>query len=277
MFERAPLHPQIVHFVVALGFVGIALRLVSLTGRLAWTSPSATALLVLAALASVVAVKSGDEAHGPAERIPGAREMVVEHEEYGERARNLFLVVAALELAGLALGRREKVQRGLRIASAVAGIAAGLVLYEAAEHGGKLVYNYAGGVGTRSGDPADTERLLVAGLYHRARTAREAGAEEDAARLTEELARRLPGDLSVQLLAIESVLRDRHDPAGALARLDAVALPPDDQRSAIRHGLLTAEALTAAGLPDSARALLTALSQRYPENQAVRRALGAEG
>lgn len=277
MFELAPLHPQIVHFVVALGFVGIALRLVSLTGRLAWTSPSATALLVLAALASVAAVKSGDAAHGPAERIPGAREMVVEHEEYGERARNLFLVVAALELAGLALGRRQKIQRGLRIASAVAGIAAGLVLYEAAEHGGELVYNYAGGVGTRSGDPADTERLLVAGLYHRARTAREAGAEEDAARLTEELARRLPGDLSVQLLAIESVLRDRHDPAGALARLDAMALPADDLSSAIRHGLLTAEALTAAGLPDSARAILTGLSQRYPENQAVRRALEAEG
>lgn len=276
MFELASLHPQIVHFVVALGVVGIALRLVSLTGRLKWAHPAATTLLLLAAVSSVAAVKSGDEAHGPAERIPGARDAVVEHEEYGERTRNLFLVVAVLELAGLAFGRRERVQRGLRIASAVVGVAAGLVLYETAEHGGELVYGYAGGVGTRSGDEIDTERLLIAGLYHRARTAREAGAQEDAARLTEELARRLPSDLSVQLLLVESVLRDRHDPAAALARLEALMVPEEDVRSTVHHGLLTSEALTAAGFPDSARAVLTALSERFPENAAVRRALSPQ-
>ena len=39
----------------------------------------------------------------------------------------------------------------------------------------KLVYAYAGGVGIRSGDPADVERLLLAGLYNEAQAERKAG------------------------------------------------------------------------------------------------------
>ena len=46
--------------------------------------------------------------------------------------------------------------------------------FEAAEHGGELLYSYAGGVGTRSGEPADFKRLPVAGLYNASRIDREA-------------------------------------------------------------------------------------------------------
>lgn len=268
----AVFHPQIVHFVIALFFVGLAFRLVSLTGKLSWTSPAATALIILSALASVAAVKSGDQAHGPAERVPGARDAVVEHEELGERARNVLLVVAGLELLALALRKQAKV---LHAVAGVAGLAAGYFVYEAAEHGGEVVYSYAGGVGIRSGDPADVERLLIAGLYHKARVEREAGRADEAARLTEELSRRLPDDPTVTFLAIESRIRDRKDPEGALAALAAMAVPADNMRLAVRHGLLSAEALRATGRGDSAQLVLQDLARRFPENQAVRQALQA--
>ncbi|MFZ5623102.1 MAG: DUF2231 domain-containing protein [Gemmatimonadota bacterium] len=269
MLELGPLHPQIVHFVVALGFLGVILRLVSLTGRLAWTRPAATALLLIAAAASVGAVRSGVEAHGPAERVPGARPVVQEHEELGEKTRNVFLAVAALEVAALALRRRERVQRGLLLASGLVGVVACYFLYEAAEHGGELVYSYAGGVGTRSGDPADVRRLLVAGLYHEARVARDAGRPDEAARLIGELAMQMPGDTSVALLAIESMIRDRRDAAGALAALALLSVPPDNPRLVVQKGVLEGQALAAAGQVDSARAVLQRLAQRFPQSRLV--------
>src|SRR5574337_494577 len=111
MPELGPLHPQIIHFVVALGLVGVALRLVSLTGRLAWTRPAGAALLILTALASVVAVQSGHEAHEVVEQIPGVRAQVNLHEDLAEDTRDLFLVVGGLEVLGLLFGRKESIRR----------------------------------------------------------------------------------------------------------------------------------------------------------------------
>lgn len=265
----AVFHPQIVHFVIALFFVGLAFRLVSLTGKLSWTSPAAAALIILSALASIAAVQSGDQAHGPAERVPGAREAVQEHEETGERARNVLLVVAGLEVLGLLLNR-QKVMRGV---AALAGLAGAYYLYEAAEHGGEVVYSYAGGVGTRSGDSTDVRRLLVAGLYHQAQTERRAGRPEEAARLIEELLRQRPEDPTARFLAVESLIRDRKTPQVALDSLRAMSVSTDEPRLATRYGLLTAEAFDSAGHRDSARAVLNALATRFPESPAIRQAL----
>jgi hypothetical protein len=59
----------------------------------------------------------------------------------------------------------------------------------------------------------------------------------------------------------------------ALVELARMQVPPDNPRLTIRHGLLTAEALAAAGMPDSARAVLTALAQRYPQSRGLKDAL----
>jgi uncharacterized membrane protein len=264
MPELGPFHPQIVHFVVALGIVGVVLRLISLTGRIAWTRPAGTVLLLVAALASVAAAMSGSDAHGPVERIPGAREAVQEHEELGDETRNLFLVVAALEVAALLLRKREKVQRGLYLASGLAGIAACWVLYEAAEHGGKIVYSYAGGVAMRSGDPADVHHLLVAGLYEAAQAARTAGRRDEAIRLTDELVRQMPNDVAVTMLSIRSMIEDRQDPKGALAALAALPDQPENPRFAVQKGMLQSQAFAAAGQRDSARAVLVNLTDKFP-------------
>src|SRR2546423_14029475 len=143
-------HPQIVHFVVALLLVGVGARIVSLTGRLKFTDYGATTLLLLGTIAAVLAVKSGTDAHGPVERVPGTRELVMEHEEDGERTRNIFLGVAIVELLALAFARRPNTMRYAtyaRFASALIGVVGSVSLFETAEHGGELVYSYGGGPG----------------------------------------------------------------------------------------------------------------------------------
>ena len=182
-------------------------------------------MILLAAVASVVAAQAGIDAHGPAESVPGARAAVVEHEEWGIRTRNVLLAVAALELLGAAASPGAARPRSAHLASAVVGLGALFCLYEAAEHGGEVVYAYAGGVGLQRKDPADVGRLLLAGLYHQAQLDRKAGRADDAAALVDLAARRFPDDLEVQLFRAESVLLDRKDPAAALAALDAITVP----------------------------------------------------
>ena len=266
-------HPQIVHFIIVLGLVGVGARILSLTGRFPWMRQAAAALLIMAGLAGIAAVKSGTDAHGPVERIPGIRDAVVEHEEAGERARTAFLLIAGIELIALGASRREQLQKVLYGVSALAGLVGAFLVYEAGEHGGDLVYAYAGGPGLRSGDSTDVRRLLVAGLYNQAVRDREAGRGEDAARLIEELARRMPGDQTVAFLAVESRIKDRADAAGALAELEAMSVPADNLRLAIRKGTLTAEALNALGMRDSALATLRGLAAQFPESRGVQDAL----
>jgi uncharacterized membrane protein len=272
MPEIGSFHPQIVHFVIGLLAVGVLLRLVSLTGKLRFTGPAAATLILAGTATAVLAVTSGDQAHGPVERIPGAVDALENHEQWGKRTRNLFLAIAALELATLALGSRERTERLSRrvaIASGVLGLVGLFFLYETGEHGGEVVYEYAGGVGTRHNDPEDVERLLIAGLYHNAVQDRRAGRTEDAARLFAELERRRPNDPNVRLLAIESTLRDRADANGALAALRGFAAG-EDVGLRTRAGLLRVDAFEAAGQRDSARVTLQQLQQEFPRNLRIR-------
>lgn len=269
-------HPQIVHFVVAFLFLGVVARVVSFLPvgeRFRFVGAMATVLLVLGTLAALAAVRSGRDAHGPVERVPGARDAVVEHEQAGERSRNVFIAVAGLELVALALFSRRRAARVVRAGSALAGIAGLVFLYGASLRGGDLVYNYAGGVGIRSGDPADVRRLLVAGLYHNARVARDSGNKVVAGELTEALVRQMPNDPTVRFLGVESLLKDRDDPRASLAAIAAIAVPEDDMRMQIRRGLLMVEAYQAAGHADSARQVLAGLKRRYPDHPRVKAAL----
>lgn len=265
-------HPQVVHFVVALLFVGVALRLISLAGRWSFTGPAAATLIFLGTAAAVVAVKSGTDAHGPVERIPGARSAVVEHEELGERTRNIFLVVAALEIAGLALAKRPW-RRWVVAASGLIGVGGLFVLAEASEHGGELVYKYAGNVGLRYGDSTDVQKLLLAGLYQQAMQDRAAKRPEAAAQTLEQMAVRFPADAAVQLLRAESKVLDLKDGTAALAALAEINVPPDNPQLRTRYGFIRADAYVAAGLPDSARATLESLSLAFPTNQRIKQRL----
>lgn len=257
-------HPQIVHFVIALLVVGVLLRIVGVLTKRSWMDAAAFTLLILGTIASVAAVRSGDEAHGPAERIPGARPVVEDHEHWGERTRNIFLAVVGVEL--LALVTADPRRRMIRAASAAIGLGGLFAVYQTGLLGGKVVYSHAGGVGIRSGDPADVNRLLLAGLYNQALQDRQQGRGEDAARLFQELKTRFPEDISVQILAAESLLRDKHDAAAARAAIDSIAPAESDVRNSRNLTLLKVDVLAAAGHRDSARVFMQQLLDAVPTN-----------
>lgn len=262
-------HPQVVHFVVALLIVGVAARVVSLIPlgpRWSFSSGMAATLILLGTAASVVAVQSGLDAHEKVESIPGVRQAVNVHQDYGEDTRDIFLVVSVLEIALLAIAARKPgLTKGLRGLSALVGVIGCVYLYEAGDHGGDLVYSYGGGVGVRSGDTADVRRLLVAGLYDKAQLARRSGQLEAAAQLTDQLQTLMPADTSARLLRITSMIRDRKDARGALAALDSLTVAPDNRRLRFQKAMLQAEALDSAGMRDSARVVLTALKKDMPQ------------
>ncbi len=270
----AALHPQVVHFVVALVLVGVAFRLVSLVTRTGWLGPAATALVALGTVASLVAVRSGDDAHGPVERVPGARPAVVAHETWGERARNVFFLLLAVEAVAATLaGRQHPRARTAALASAAIGLVAVGVLYRAADLGGQLVYGYGGGVGIRSGDPADVGRAFVAAAHHQAALDRANGRPLDAARLIDVAATRFPDHLELQLAQVEATLVDRGDPQTALNRLGALPIPRPDERSRIRAGLLRARALQAMNDGSAARQVLETLRTEFPANTQIQQRL----
>jgi uncharacterized membrane protein len=262
-------HPAIVHFAVALLSVGVFLRWVSLLGRFDWTRHAAAFLLLAGTAGAILAVQSGTNAHGPVERVPGARTAVQEHEDWGHKARNVFLVVGAFELLALGLGQKPA-RRWVYVGSALVGLAGGYCLFEAGEHGGDLVYNYAGGVGIRSGNAADVDRLLVAGLYQKAMADRKAGDSAGAAVLIAELAARYPADTDIQLLGVESLLTDKKDAKGALAALQKLPPFPDSSRARSRRDMLAADVYVGAGRVDSARAILTRLAAQFPHSQRIK-------
>jgi uncharacterized membrane protein len=270
----ASFHPQVVHFAIALLIVGVIFRLLSFTGRLAFTGPAATTLIVLGTVATVLAVQSGTDAHGPVERIPGARAAVVEHEEWGIRARNIFLGVAALELIALALAKRmPQPAKVFAMGAAAIGLVGLGAIYEAGEHGGELVYNYAGGIGIRSGNPQDVGNLMVAGLYNQALLDRQANKGAEGAALIDLAAARFPQNLEMQLLSIEWTTDVKQDPAGALQRLDALSVPQAENRLRTRAGLARASALKAQGNIDGARQVLMTLKGEFPTSVQIQRRL----
>ncbi len=271
MPNLAQFHPQVVHFAVALLILGTGLRLVScfVLNRWRWISHSATLLLLLGTISAVVSVKSGDDAHGPVERIPGTRDLVIEHEEYGKNTRNVFLGVALIELLALGLRRKESTQKYARYAvyASCAGCLFGLVpLYEAAEHGGELVYSYGGGPGLRTGDPKDTERLLLAGLYNQSRIDRREGRLAQSASLMKEMVSRWPTDIEIRLAWVESLILDAKNYPAAIAAADSAAVADDNARMRARKATLKADAFIAMGNRDSARAVLTPVVTAFPAN-----------
>ena len=266
MLDIGIFHPQITEFAVAFLMTGVVARWISLTGRLQFTRLAASALLLLGTLAAVLAVHSGTQAHELAERVPGIGGAVNAHEDAAHSAENVFLVIAAIELIALALVGRPAWRRWAEVASAVVGLAGGAALYKTADLGGDLVFNWAGGVGIRPGDSADVRNLLTAGLYEQAMTARQAHRSGEADTLLTLLAHMKPGDPNVALVYAQSLLEDRKDPQAALAVLNALQVPDSVGFMKARVAFAKVDVFAAAGMNDSARATLTALSRQFAGN-----------
>jgi uncharacterized membrane protein len=266
MLDIGVFHPEITEFAVVLLVTGVIARWISLTGKLQFTRPGAAALLLLGTLAAILAVHSGTQAHELAERVPGIGPAVNAHEEAGKWVRNVFLVVALIELIALALVSRPKWRRWTEVVSAVVCLAGGAAVFRAGDLGGDLVFDYAGGVGIRSGDPADVGHLLTAGLYEQAMVARKARRSGEADTLLTLLDRLHPDDPSVELVYAQSLLEDRKDPKAALAVLNRIQGPDSLGFMKARVAFAKVDVFAAAGMNDSARATLTALAAQFKDN-----------
>ncbi len=261
-------HPQIVHFVIAGAGLGIFFRWLSLTGKFKWSDGAATALILIGTVAAWAAVRSGTDAHGVAERVPGAVRAVQQHEEEGKELLNMLYVIAGLELAFLVPLLAKWRKFGL-IASALAGLWGGWLIYEAGQAGGVLVYSFAGGVGVRSGDTTDVNNLLKAGLYHRAALSRTQKNDAGAAVAFAELAAKFPEDQTAQIMGAESLILDTKDYAAALTALAKIPMPADTARAYRRYQLARVDAYIGAGRKDSARMILEPMAAKAPTNKAV--------
>ena len=122
-------------------------------------------------------------------------------------------------------------------------------------------------------------QLTTSDLEIQIRTTADLGGDSGAfattlgARKLIDILRTMPGDQTVAFLAVESKIKDRKDPQGALADLAAISFPADQPRLAIRHALLTAEAWKALGMQDSVNVIAESLRQKYPDNAGVQRAI----
>ena len=135
--------------------------------------------------------------------------------------------------------------------------------------GGELVYSYAGGVGTRSGDTTDVNNLVKAALYNRAALSRTQKNEAGAAAGFAELAAKFPEDQTIQIMGAESLVIDTKDYAGALTALAKIPQPADTARTYRRYLLAKVDAYIGAGKKDSAKAILEPLVAKAPNNKAL--------
>jgi uncharacterized membrane protein len=269
MMDLGYWHPVVVHFVLAWLVAGVVLRTLSLLGRPAFASSAASPFLIAGALLALLAQQTGESASGPAERVPWAAEAVESHESWGNWTVRVFTAVGVLEAAALLLRRRGK-ERVVLLASAGVGTLGLALLLVTANKGGSVVYSHAGGVGVR-GDVGGRDRLFLAGAFNILDADRKDGRPGDAARLLEEMLRRYPSDLDVQLLLAESKLVDLQDPAAALEALGRISVPKEDRRLRLRHGLLLVDALLKKGQREAAGAALQTLRTDFPDEPEVQK------
>ncbi len=292
-------HSQIVHFVVVGGLLGLPLYWLAFIRKLRALRLTGTILLVVATLAAWGAVASGGPAHEMAALIPGVAAAVPAHRDLGEDTRNLLTGVLLLELIALALAWRAARPRSslmdvalgepdpprasaLTLAAVIVRVGVGItwafaaiILFEAAQRGGDLVFDSPGGIGVRGGQTSDVERRVIAGLYEQSRVDRREGDHEGAARLVRDIVRLQPDSPVARLLWVESLLEDRKDGRGALAALDSVSTQDPVLRR--RAALSRASAYRMLGMPDSARAALDSVPGRLRRPDLVERDLKGPG
>jgi uncharacterized membrane protein len=149
MFEVPdPLHPAVVHFPIALIFLGTLISILSFfTRRGALPQFTAAILLLAAGSAQFAVITGGDEADDLIQRMPNARPLIRDHAEWGERTRTIAAIAAVVAIVALTFYRVRGFRRILALITAIIGAAACYCAVEATQGGGGMVYHQGVGVG----------------------------------------------------------------------------------------------------------------------------------
>lgn len=147
-----PLHPAIVHFPIVLLLLGAPLAIIAIFLR-RWHLPWLVALVLTAgALGSFAATWTGDDEEEMVGEISQQADAILEeHEEWGERTRNVAILAAALAVFAAALSKFPIPSVSIGILCAIASIGAAVCVAQAGHYGGLLVYKHGLGVNTAAG------------------------------------------------------------------------------------------------------------------------------
>jgi uncharacterized membrane protein len=148
-----PLHPAIVHFPIVLLLLGAPLAILSIFWRRSGFPILVAAVLSLGAFGAIVATLTGEQdAEMVGEATGHADQVLDEHEEWGERARNIGIVAALLAMASAGLGFRwPSAGRPVAALAALVSVGAAFAVVQAGHYGGQLVYKNGVGVHAAAG------------------------------------------------------------------------------------------------------------------------------
>lgn len=142
-----PLHPAVVHFPIVLLLLGAPVAIVAVFVR-RWHLPWLAALmLTIGAVGASVATWTGEaEEEGIGPISERAEAILEEHEDWGERTRNIAALAAVFSVFSLALVRFPKVSTAIAVVGALTSIGAAWCVVQAGHYGGQLVYQHGVGV-----------------------------------------------------------------------------------------------------------------------------------
>lgn len=130
-----------------------------------WHLPVLVAMVLAmgAAGAAVATFTGGQNAEMAGELAVKGEQVLDEHGEWGERARNAGVIAATLAIISVALVRHPAAGRLLGAFAALAAIAAALSVAQAGHYGGQVVYKYGVGVNASAGTANVTTEALKQG------------------------------------------------------------------------------------------------------------------
>jgi uncharacterized membrane protein len=160
-----PLHPAIVHFPIVLLLLGAPLAIIAIFLR-KWHLPWLVALvLTTGALGAIAATWTGGQDEEVLGELTASADTILEqHEEWGERTRNVAVLAAALALLAAAFTKLPKASIPIGVLAAMASLAAALCVAQAGHYGGLLVYKHGAGINLAAGRNAPNAEAGNSGL-----------------------------------------------------------------------------------------------------------------
>ena len=144
----AGLHPIVIHFPIACFILYALFEIAGAVLNNKNLSTTAYILLIIGVVSCVAAVLTGNQAHEVAEKlidkgIKIPHDLIEEHEQYATITLWYFFFLLVVRTISLL---KKKFTKSVQIGFVFLAILGCYFLYEAGEHGGKLVYKF--GVGT---------------------------------------------------------------------------------------------------------------------------------
>ena len=143
MFDMTHLHPMIIHFPIALLFVGFLADAVGLTFKKEFFTKAGYYLLIIGTLGVVAAYLSGNLAGEGVTEAGALKEALEIHEDAATLTLWLMIGTALVRIAIVALNKYIGIYRWFALAIFFIGV---LSIARTGFYGGELVYKHAAGV-----------------------------------------------------------------------------------------------------------------------------------